>query len=142
MKKTIALLMVAALWIGGCSSRSDEDINDIDISGLDIGAATDDIDVELEDPANILIFSSTPTLLTGDDNTAATISAIVTDEQNRAVEGHVVNFGSDAGVLRNIQAETDESGEARAELSLAGDLINKTITVTATVKMSLLRQPL
>ena len=134
MKKTIALLMVAALWIGGCSSRSDEDINDIDISGLDIGAATDDKDVELEDPANILIFSSTPTLLTGDDNTAATISAIVTDEQNRAVEGHVVNFGSDAGVLRNIQAETDESGEARAELSLAGDLINKTITVTATVE--------
>ena len=142
MKKTIALLMVAALFLGGCSSRtSDNDsvtTTGEDDLGLDIGAATDEFDVEevvipLVDPENIRLFSDPPALLTG-DTTNATITAVVTDEQNRAITGHEVSFSSDAGVLQNIEAITNEFGEATAELNLAGDFINKSITVSGGVE--------
>lgn len=139
MKKTIALLMVAALFIGGCSSRdSGESTSGLDASGLDIGAAIDgeDSDIELPPPAdaaNILVFSDPPALNTG-DSASAIIKAVVMDEQNNAIPRHEVSFSSNGGVLQNIQPITDETGAATAELNLAGDFINKTITVTATVQ--------
>ncbi len=138
MKKTIALIMIAALWIGGCSSRTSDDESTVTTSdgGLTFGAATDEDEsfdtLPVADASNIRVFSSPPALLTG-DATPAIISAVVTDDQNRAIAGHQVSFASDAGVLQNIQEVTNEAGEATAELSLAGDFLNKTITVTATV---------
>ncbi len=147
MKKTIALLMITALFLGGCSSRtSDEDssVTTITTDGddLSIGAATDgddNSDAEAEvvippvDAENIRVFSNPPALLTGDAENAI-ITAIVTDDQNRAIPGHEVNFSSDTGVLQNIVATTNESGEATAELNLVGDFINKNIFVSASVE--------
>ncbi len=137
MKKTIALLMVAALFLGGCSSRDPDEVAVPDVSGLDIGAAIDGETPEIVEPpvdaANILIFSDPPALSTG-DSTSAIIKAVVMDAQNNAIAGHEVSFGSDGGVLQNIQSITDETGAATAELNLAGDFINKTIAVSATAQ--------
>ena len=88
MKKTIALIMVAALWLAGCSSRDDAE-SIADGSDLEIGAA-------LQVPAGqVRIFSDTPSLLTGDANRAL-ITAVVTDESNRALAEQEVIFSSDA----------------------------------------------
>lgn len=148
MKKTIALLMVASLFLGGCSSRtSDNEVSDaVTDSDLSIGAATDadadadsDLDTEEEiviplvDPENIQVFSNPPALLTGDE-TNAIITAVVTDDQNRAIAGHEVSFSTDSGVLQNISAITNENGEATAELNLIGDFVNKNISITAGVE--------
>ncbi len=124
MKKTIALLMVATLWLAGCSSRSEDPAAET-VDGLEIGAA-------LAAPGQVRVFSDKPALLTGEVDRAL-ITAVVTDDSNRAVAGHNVSFGSDGGVLQNIQATTNEAGEAIAELSLAGDYRNRNITVTASV---------
>ena len=75
MKKTTALLMVAALLLGGCSSRDPEDGSQSDItdgSDLSIGAA---IEGPLEEASDISLFSNPPTLLTG-DGTRAVITAL------------------------------------------------------------------
>ena len=132
MKKTTALLMVAALLLGGCSSRDPDDGSQSDItdgSDLSIGAA---IEGPLEEASDISLFSNPPTLLTG-DGTRAVITALVLDEQNRAIPGHDVSFSTDGGALQNIQATTNEAGEAIAELNLQGDFRNKSVTVTASV---------
>ena len=132
MKKTTALLMAAALLLGGCSSRDPEDGSQSDItdgSDLSIGAA---IEGPLEEASDISLFSNPPTLLTG-DGTRAVITALVLDEQNRAIPGHDVSFSTDGGALQNIQATTNEAGEAIAELNLQGDFRNKSVTVTASV---------
>lgn len=137
--------MVTALFLGGCSSRTTDEGTDVSIgdeSGLDIGAATDgegdpdEIDVPLLpefDAGNIRVFSDPPALLTG-DTTNAVVTAVVTDEENRAIANHEVSFSSDGGALQNIQAITNEFGEATAELNLAGDFTNKSITVNAVVQ--------
>ena len=125
MKKTIALIMVAALWLAGCSSRDDAE-SIADGSDLDIGAA-------LQVPAGqVRIFSDTPSLLTGDANRAL-ITAVVTDESNRALAEQEVIFSSDGGVLQNILSVTSDAGEATAELNLAGDFRNRNISVSASV---------
>ncbi len=124
MKKSIALLVAATLWLAGCSPREEEMA--VEADALDFGAA-----LQLE-AGNIRVFSDKPALLTG-ENDRAIVTAIVTDEANRAVEGHTVSFGSDGGVLQNIQATTNEAGEAIAELNLAGDYRNRNISVSATI---------
>ena len=132
MKKTTALLMVAALLLGGCSSRDPEEAPEglvTDGSDLSIGAAVAE---PLEDAGNISVFSDPPSVLTG-DGTRALITALVLDDQNRAIPGHEVSFGTDGGALQNIQAITNEAGEAIAELNLQGDFRNKSVTVTASV---------
>ena len=117
--------MVAALWLTGCSSRDDEEAI-ADGGDLQIGAA-------LQVPAGqVRIFSNTPSLLTGDGNRAL-ITAVVTDESNRALADQEVIFSSDGGVLQNIQSITTDAGEASAELNLAGDFRNRNISVSANV---------
>ena len=137
MKNTIALILIAAFWLSGCSSRSDEGdtITTVD-PGLGIGAALDaqpNVNVPLVSPGQLVVFSEQTALLTGSSEPAV-ITAIVSDDSNRALQGHEVIFSTDAGFLRNIQAITDENGEATAELNLLGDFNNRTITVTATVE--------
>jgi len=134
MKKTIALFLIAAVWLGGCSSRSPDDANQGVTAGGDplaTGAANGGTGPAA--PADsILVFSNTPALLTGDP-ARAIITAVVVDAQNRAIPGHEVSFGTDDGLLQNIQAVTNEAGEAIAELNLFGDFHNKNVVVTASV---------
>lgn len=132
MNKILPLALLAAIVVSGCSSRSDEDAgaaggaaNTGSGSSLDIGAALTS--------SQVLILSSSPILTTGTTGETAQITAIVTDSANRVVAGEEVVFSSDGGVLQNILSTTTESGEASAQLSLAGDYRNRNITVTATV---------
>lgn len=135
MKKTIALLIVAVIWLGGCSSR-DPDTVAGQTTATGSGATEPGIgaaNAAPEQPGQVRIFSDQPSLLTGDPNRAL-ITAVVTDDDNRAIPGHLVSFASDGGVLQNIVEITNESGEATAQLSLAGDYRNRNITVIATVE--------
>ncbi len=138
MKKTTALLMVAALLLGGCSSRDPDTGSEgsvTDGTDLTFGAAIDGegFDGPLADATGISVFSDPPTVLTG-DGSRAVITALVLDDQNRAIPGHEVSFATDGGALQNIQAVTNEAGEAIAELNLQGDFRNKSVTVTAAVE--------
>jgi len=133
MKKTIALFLLATVFVAGCSGRTDDAAATADNSAdgttdgsLTIGAAGQ------AEVGDIRLLSAKPSLNTGVGD-ATVITAIVTDSSNRAVSGYVVDFSSDGGVLQNVQATTNESGEAIAELSLAGDYRNRTITVLASV---------
>jgi len=132
MNKLIPLVLLAAMVATGCSSRSDDATDSTDGANagtdgsLDIGAAQ-------SAPSQVRILSSSPTLITGSAGDTAQITAIVTDDNNRVVSGQEVVFSSDGGVLQNILSETTESGEATAQLNLAGDYRNRNITVTATI---------
>jgi len=130
MKKTIALFFLAAVFLGGCSGREEpENTNSAGSSGsgsLGIGAAQEAA------AGSIRLFSEKSSLSTGVGD-VTTVTALVTDDSNRGVAGFEVDFSSDGGVLRNVQATTDESGEAIAELSLLGEFRNRDITVTASV---------
>ena len=100
MKKTIALLLVATMWMAGCSSRTEEPevIVDTTDTNLDIGAA---LEAPLESVGQVLLASNPPALATGSDSVAI-ITASVTDAGRRAIEGHEVVFSSDGGALQNI----------------------------------------
>lgn len=131
MKKTIAVLMIATLWLGGCSSRNSDEgaTQNVTAGEPGIGAATA---APTANANAVTLFSNPPALLTGDE-TRALVTAVVTDDQNRAIEGYEVNFSSNGGLLQNIQATTNEAGEATAELNLAGNYHNTNVVVTAGV---------
>ncbi len=123
MKKTIALMLAGIVWLGGCSGRTD-DVGEGTTDPLEIAAA---IDAANED---IRLVTSSPSLQTGTGDTVL-ISAVVVDDRNRVVSDREIEFSSDGGVLQNISSQTNETGEATAELSLGGDYRNRNITVTA-----------
>jgi len=145
MKKSIVLLLAASLWIGGCSSRTEPGEDAVAGTDLTTGAALDGsggvIDpgsvtptepVELVPAADIKLFSDKPALNTGAGDRVV-VTAIVADSFGRSVEGHEVSFSTSGGVLQNVSAITTAAGEATAELSLAGDYLNRNITITASV---------
>jgi hypothetical protein len=123
MNKTLALMLAGIVWLGGCSGRTD-DVGDAD--ELAIAAALE--------AANevVRLRTNMPSLLTGAGD-RANIVAVVADDQNRVVADRQIEFSADGGVLQNIVAQTNEVGEASAELSLAGDYRNRNITVTASM---------
>ena len=125
MKKTIALILMTAVWLAGCSGRTDEEAAVDPNDPLVIAAAQAGI-------GQIRTLTTTPSLLTGSAESASII-AIVTDENNRAIDEQEVSFSSDGGVLQNIASTTLQSGEASAELNLAGDFRNGNISVTASI---------
>ncbi len=84
--------------------------------------------------ANIALLSSSPQLLSDTTSlSTVTITAIVTDSNNNAMEGVTVVFSPDSGILQTTQATTDAAGIATAQLSNGpGNVANRTIVVTAT----------
>ena len=81
-------------------------------------------------PAAITVLSSSPSL-PSDTGQTVTISVIVRDANNVSMEGVTVVMSTDSGFLTVLNAVTDASGVATAELSGGGDPTNRTITVTA-----------
>lgn len=80
--------------------------------------------------AGVSVLASSPSL-PSDSGQAVTISAIVRDVNNVAMEGVSVIISSDSGTLTVLDPVTDSSGVVTAELSSGGDPTNRPIVVTA-----------
>lgn len=62
---------------------------------------------------------------------AVTVTALISDSNNRRVEGVSVDFASDSGSLVIVASTTDSAGQAAAAITTDGDPSPRTITVTA-----------
>jgi hypothetical protein len=80
--------------------------------------------------AGVNVLASSPTLPSTGGQTV-TISAIVRDSNNVAMEGVTVIMSSDSGTLTIADPVTDPSGIVFATLNSGGDRTNRPITVTA-----------
>lgn len=77
-----------------------------------------------------LIFSSPELKSSGATGSEVTVTALVKNAQNNAMEGVSVMFSADSGALSGVDAKTDKNGQAKASLGTSGDRTNRTITVT------------
>lgn len=77
-----------------------------------------------------MIASSTS--IPSDGSSEATVVAIARDADNRVLPGVPVSFSATSGGLEVTRGVTDNSGQAVALLTTAGDSSTRTITVTAT----------
>lgn len=111
--------LLAALVLAGCGS-DDTIVNPVPPDG----GATAPI-------ASISLIASS-NQLPSDGATVVTLSALLRDANNNAVEDVPVTFSADSGLLRTLPL-TDASGGgvARAELGTGGDPTNRPIQVTA-----------
>jgi len=83
-------------------------------------------------PASIDLLVSSPQL--SSDMVSAptvTLTAIVKDSGNRAIQDQAVTFSADSGVIGDIGATTDTNGMVTAKLGAGGDPTYRTITVSA-----------
>jgi hypothetical protein len=81
--------------------------------------------------AGISLITSSPQVAS--DNTApVTISALLHDANNNAVDKATVSFAASSGIVAVTKPVTDTSGIATATLAAGGDPANRKITVTAT----------
>lgn len=111
------------------NTNTDTDTDtDIDIDP-DLGAAVVVLDLSVH------AISDKNSIPTG-GNDVATITALITDENNRAMAEQEIEFASTGGVLQNITALTNINGEASAILALAHDYRNQDITVTVALGTS------
>jgi hypothetical protein len=120
--RPVLLLICFALFccLSGCGGSKDEAIpGTTDTTPTAPAAATLDLLVS----SSTLNSSGTPTV---------TLTAIVKDSSNRALEGQTVSFSATSGILVVNSTTTDASGQATATLSTGGDKSNRNITVTAT----------
>jgi hypothetical protein len=90
-----------------------------------------------------LLFSSPELKSAGTPGSEVTVTALVKNADNNAVEGVAVQFTSDSGALVGVDSKTDKNGQAKATLTTSGDRSNRSITVnvkaadkTATGKVS------
>ena len=81
-------------------------------------------------PAAVSVLTSSPSL-PSDAGQTVTISAIVRDANNVAMEGVTVILSADSGTLTVTDSVTDQSGIITATLGNGGDPTNRTITLTA-----------
>jgi len=137
MNRISLVLVASAVFLSACGTRPDEGARAC------VGAIYDDggqVISECDTPGlgaalpvilDIRAISDANNIATGGTD-KATITALITDDSNRAVAGSTVAFSSSGGVLQNMSVETDENGEASAELTLAGDYRNQNITVVVT----------
>ncbi len=80
--------------------------------------------------ASIDLFVSN-TQLNSDGASTVTLTAIVKDSGNRALEGKEVSFAADSGLLTVTSGTTDPNGTATATLGTGGDPTNRLIHLTA-----------
>jgi len=131
MNKFGTLLLVGALALGGCGSRTEGDATgggqqQFNANGEPVGlgaAVGQTYDVRVQ---------STPRRLDTGDVSVVEVRALVVDLDNNTVSGQPVAFSSSAGVLQNVSVDTDETGAAVATLALLEDARNQDVTVTVT----------
>ena len=83
-------------------------------------------------PASLDLLVSNPQL-NSDGVSPITLTALVKDSGNRAMEGQTVTFAADSGIVTSVNPVTNGSGQATATLGTGGNQKNRTITVTAGV---------
>jgi hypothetical protein len=76
-----------------------------------------------------LLFSSPELKSAGTAGSEVTVTALVKNADNNAVEGVAIQFTADSGALVAADAKTDKNGQAKATLGISGDRTNRTITV-------------
>jgi len=138
MKHIGTVLLLSALLLSACGKR-DEGGNEVSgvvlgqngevISGNTGGNNNEGEPVEVVVGVNVRAITNTNTIATG-GNEPATITALITDRSNIAMAAQPVMFSASGGVLQNVATETDERGEAKAELRLQQSYEEQVITVT------------
>lgn len=131
-------VLAAFLLLQGCDSRPEPGTGS-DSSGAGSGSDSsgdsdgsgdsDDSDDTKREDLTIRAISDRTVIQTGGTDIAR-ITALVTNDDNQAEAGQSIGFKATGGVLQNMELETDENGQATAELRLAGDKQNQDITVT------------
>lgn len=138
MKKTIGAIAIStALLLQACGERptpsSDTGSTDNAVvfgpNGEVINGGDPDLGAALEVALNVHAISDKNSIPTGGTDSAI-ITALVTDDNNRAKGEQEIEFASTGGVLQDIKGATDVNGEATAILALARDYRNQDIVVT------------
>lgn len=131
MKKIGILLVASAVMLSACGKRT-EDVALGAASGYDAdGNPIDGVGNAVGQVINVRVISDMASLQTGGQQ-AAQIKAIVTDDDNRALANQPISFSATAGTLQDNETETNDQGEATANLTLEYFPANQPITVTAT----------
>lgn len=137
-----AWLIAGIILLSSCGQRSEEDAASdrqpqYNANGeLIVDSESDTTDLSsLSGTLNLRVISNANSISTGGTD-VATITALVTNQNNNAVAGATVVFSSTGGVLQNISGSTDENGEATATLKLPQDFQNQDIVVTASAGSS------
>lgn len=135
MKRISLALVAGTVLLSACSTRpSDEESSCatlFDASGAVISSCDSPDLAAIPVVLNVRAISDANNIKTGGTETAK-ITALITDNSNRAVPASPIVFSSTGGVLQNMSTETDLNGEATAELTLGGDYRNQDILVTVT----------
>lgn len=117
---TLALMLVLAACSGGGSGFA-----------VDPTVPTDPNIPPPVEVSKVTVLSSSPSM-PSDSSQTLTVSVIVSDANNVAVEGVTVVMSTDSGFLTINNAVTDASGVATATLNNGGDPTNRPISVSAT----------
>lgn len=137
MKRISLALVAGTVLLSACSTRPDENQSSCaaavyDSSGAVISSCDSlDLGAALPVVLNVSAITNDSNIQTGRTE-PVTITALITDEANRAVEGSPVVFSSTGGNLQNMSTETDANGVATVDLILGGDDRNQDILVSVT----------
>lgn len=111
--KATALLVLAIVALSACGTRSEDE-------GLGGSSSKSTM---------VRVLSDVASLPAGGTDTA-TISVLISDNDNNAISGADVSFSSTGGVLQDISSVTSANGLATATLNLAQDFENQNVVVT------------
>jgi len=119
MQKQIlsVLLVVSTLALSACGQRPES-------SSSALGAA------QAAEGISVRVVTDVSSIQTGGTDSAS-ITAMVTDENNNALAGSEVLFSASSGVLQDVTTITDVNGEVSATLKLPQDFSNQEILVSA-----------
>jgi len=122
-KLTYLITLAAVLLISACSGGEGFVSDNPPLLGPDDPGANIPVSA-------VAVLASSPTM-PSDAGQTTTISAIVRDTNNVAVQGVTVIMSTDSGTLTVADPVTDPSGVVTATLNGGGDPTNRAITVTA-----------